>query len=150
MLNDIYNARILELAGNISRCERLPEPDASATGHSKLCGSKVSVDIDYRNGVVVDYGQEVKACMLGQAASAIMAQHVVGCSAAQLRRLRDQVYAMIKNDGPPPTGKWSDIAALQPVKDYKARHASTMLVFDAVVEALDKIPAQSEDAGEAQ
>lgn len=142
MLNDIYNTKILELAGNISKCERLSDPDSTAVGHSKLCGSKVSVDINVGGDVVTGYGQEVKACMLGQAACAIMAEHIVGSSYSELKGLRDQVFAMIKQNGPPPDGKWRDVAALQPVKDYKARHASTMLVFDAVVEALEKISLQ--------
>ena len=137
MLNDIYNAKILELAGNIPSCERLQDPDATAVQHSKLCGSKVTVDLKVRDGIVVEYGQEVKACALGQAASSIMAQNIVGTTGQELCELRDQVFAMLRQDGAPPTGKWADIAALQPVKDFKARHPSTMLVFDAVCEAFE-------------
>jgi len=135
MLNDIYNEKILELAGNIPLCGRLQDADGSAVQHSKLCGSKVTVDVKMSDGVVVEYGQEVKACALGQAASSIMARNVIGSSQQELCQLRDQVYAMLKDNGPPPQGKWSDIAALQPVKDFKARHPSTMLVFDAVCKA---------------
>ncbi len=136
MLNEIYNARILELAGNIPLCQRLSDADGTNVQHSKLCGSKVTVDLKFCDGVVVEYGQEVKACALGQAASSIMARNVVGSPANELCEVRDQVYAMLKDGGAPPTGKWSDIAALQPVKDFKARHASTMLVFDAVCEVV--------------
>lgn len=136
MLNEIYNAKILELAGNIPFCERLSDADGTAVQHSKLCGSKVSVDLKIRDGVVVGYGQEVKACALGQAASSIMARNVIGSSGQELCELRDQVFAMLKENGAPPSGKWSDIAALQPVKDFKARHPSTMLVFDAVCEVV--------------
>jgi len=132
MLNEIYNDRILELAGNIPLCERLSECDGSSMQHSKLCGSKVIVDLKVSDGVVTDYGQEVKACALGQAACSIMARNVVGSSLEELCKVRDQVFAMLKEGGEPPSGKWSDIAALQPVRDFKARHASTMLVFDAV------------------
>ena len=138
MLNDIYNAKILELAGNIPLCQRLSDADGSAVRHSKLCGSKVSVDLKFHDGLVSDYGQEVKACALGQAASSIMARHIIGSTPQELCAVRDQVYAMLKEDGEPPQGKWSDIAALQPVKDFKARHASTMLVFDAVCDVVSK------------
>jgi len=139
MLNDVYNAKILELAGNIPRLGRLPAPDASATAHSKLCGSTVTVDLKLKGGEVADFAHDVKACALGQASSSIMARHVVGSKPDELRALRDTVRKMLKENGPPPTGKWADIAVLEPVRDYKARHASTMLTFDAVVSALDQI-----------
>src|SRR5499427_5561193 len=143
MLNEVYNARILDLAGNIPRLGRLPAPDASATAHSKLCGSTVTVDLKMANGEVTDFAHEVKACALGQASSSIMASHVVGSKSAELRQLRETVRKMLKENGPPPTGKWADIAVLEPVRDYKARHASTLLTFDAVVSALDQIEAKS-------
>jgi NifU-like protein involved in Fe-S cluster formation len=139
MLNDVYNARILDLAGNIPRLGRLPAPDASATAHSKLCGSTVTIDLKMKDGEVSDFAHDVKACALGQASSSIMARHVVGSKPDELRSLRDTVRKMLKENGPPPTGKWADIAVLEPVRDYKARHASTMLTFDAVVSALDQI-----------
>jgi NifU-like protein involved in Fe-S cluster formation len=146
MLNDVYNKRILELAGNIPRLGRLPAPDASATALSKLCGSTVTVDLKMNGPVVADFAHEVKACALGQASSSIMAHHVVGSDASELRALRDAVRHMLKENGPPPQGKWADIAVLEPVRDYKARHASTLLTFDAVVEALDKIAAKEKSA----
>jgi NifU-like protein involved in Fe-S cluster formation len=143
MLNDVYNARILDLAGNIPRLGRLATPDASATAHSKLCGTTVTVDLKMKDGEVTDFAHDVKACALGQASSSIMARHVVGSKPDELRNLRDTVRKMLKENGPPPTGKWADIAVLEPVRDYKARHASTMLTFDAVVSALDQIEGKS-------
>ena len=126
MLNEVYNRRILELAGAIPRLGRLAEPDASATAHSKLCGSTVTVDLKMDGDTVTDFAHEVKACALGQASSSIMASHVVGAKADELRKLRDTVRKMLKENGEPPKdGKWADIAVLEPVRDYKARHAST-------------------------
>ncbi len=139
MINDVYNNRILELAGNIPRIGRLAQPDGSATAHSKLCGSTVTVDLKMERDVVTDFAHDVKACALGQASSSIMARHVIGARAQELRELRETVRRMLKEDGAPPGGKWADIAVLEPVRDYKARHASTMLTFDAVVAAIDKI-----------
>jgi NifU-like protein involved in Fe-S cluster formation len=141
MLNEVYNSRILELAGNIPRLGRLADADATATAHSKLCGSTVTIDLKMRGGVVTDFAHQVKACALGQASSSIMARHVVGSDAGELRAVREAVRRMLKENGPPPTGKWSDVAVLEPVRDYKARHASTMLTFDAVVSAIDQIQA---------
>ena len=143
MLNDVYSAKILGLAGNIPRLGRLAAPDASATALSKLCGSTVTVDLKMNGPVVSDFAHDVKACALGQASSAIMAQYVVGSSAGELRELRETVRKMLKENGPPPTGKWADIAVLEPVRDYKARHASTLLTFDAVVDAVDQIEARA-------
>jgi len=142
MLSDIYNNRILELAANLPRIGRLDAPDASATAHSKLCGSTVTVDVALGpDGRVVDFAHDVKACALGQASSSIMARHVLGADAGELRALRDTMWAMLKQNGAPPEGRWADCAVLEPVRDYKARHASTLLTFDAVVEALDRIEA---------
>jgi NifU-like protein involved in Fe-S cluster formation len=143
MLNDIYNKRIIELAGNIPRLGRLSDPDASATAHSKLCGSTVKVDLKMDGAVVTDFAHDVKACALGQASSSIMASHVVGSNAAELRDLRETVRRMLKENGAPPQGKWADIGLLEPVRDYKARHASTMLTFDAVVDAIGQIEAKA-------
>jgi len=149
MLNDVYNKKIIELAGNIPRLGRLPHPDASATAHSKLCGSTVKVDVSMKDGLVSDFGHEVKACALGQASSSIMARHVIGSSPAELRDLRETVRKMLKENGAPPQGKWADIALLEPVRDYKARHASTLLTFDAVVDAVDQIEAKAKAAADA-
>ena len=143
MLNDVYNKRIIELAGNIPRLGRLPSPDATATAHSKLCGSTVKIDLKMDGLVVTDFAHDVKACALGQASSSIMAAHIVGSTADELRELRETVRKMLKENGQPPEGKWSDIAVIEPVRDYKARHASTLLTFDAVVDAIGQIEAKA-------
>lgn len=148
MLNDVYNAKILDLAGNIPRLGRLDGPDASARTHSKLCGSTVTVDLKVNDDTVTDFAHDVKACALGQASSSLMARHVVGAKADELRGLRDTMRKMLKENGPPPSGKWADFAVLEPVRDYKARHASTMLTFDAVVSALDQIEGKRAQAAE--
>jgi NifU-like protein involved in Fe-S cluster formation len=146
MINEVYNKRIIELAGNIPRLGRLPDAQASATAHSKLCGSTVTIDLKMEGDEVTDFAHEVKACALGQASSSIMARHVIGAKADELRDLRETVRKMLKENGAPPPGKWVDIAVLEPVRDYKARHASTMLTFDAVVDAVNQIEAKRKAA----
>jgi NifU-like protein involved in Fe-S cluster formation len=148
MLNDVYNRRILELAANIPRLGRLEVPDATATAHSRLCGSTVTVDLKMNGDTVIDFSHEVKACALGQASSSIMASNVIGAKAEELRNLRETVRRMLKENGAPPAGKWADIAVLEPVRDYKARHASTMLTFDAVTAAIDQIEARRKAVAE--
>ena len=149
MLDDVYNKRILELAADIPRLGRLERADASATAHSKLCGSTVTVDLSMQGDRVTDFAHDVKACALGQASSSIMARHVVGSNAGELRGLRAQMQKMLKENGRPPEGKWADLAVLEPVRDYRARHASTLLTFDAVVKAIDEIEARRKgDAAE--
>jgi len=143
MLNDVYNRRILELAAAIPRIGRLDEPDASATALSKLCGSTVTIDLKMDGDIVTDFAHEVKACALGQASSSIMARNIIGAKASELKDLREGVRKMLKENGAPPAnGKWADIAVLEPVRDYKARHASTLLTFDAVVDAIGQIEAR--------
>jgi NifU-like protein involved in Fe-S cluster formation len=146
MINDVYNRQILAFAADIPRLQRLPHPDATAVAHSRLCGSKVTIDLAMKDGVVTDFGQEVKACALGQASSSIMARHVVGSTAEELRAVRAEMYRMLKEEGPPPAGKWADLEALLPVRDYKARHASTLLTFDAVVDAVNQIESRQKAA----
>ena len=146
MLDDIYNKRILSFAGAIPKLGRLESPDASATAHSRLCGSTVTVDVRMDGDVVSDFAHEVKACALGQASSSIMAHHVVGVTADELRTVRETMRKMLKENGPPPEGRFEDLKFLEPVRDYKARHASTMLTFDAVVDAIDQVEADRKEA----
>ena len=146
MLDDIYNSKILELAGNIPRIGRLADPDATARAHSRLCGSTVTVDLKMADGRVSDFAHDVKACALGQASSSIMARHVIGSTPDELRTVRESMRKMLKEGGAPPEGRWSDLKYLEPVRDYKARHASTMLTFDAVVDAVTQIEAKADTA----
>lgn len=139
MLNDIYNQRILELAGNIPRLGRLPSPQATSRQHSKLCGSTVTVDLNLQGGRVADYAQDVKACALGQAAASIVGRHVIGATPAELREVRDRVKAMLKDGAASPEGTWADAAILEPVRDFRARHASTLLAFEAAAAAATEI-----------
>lgn len=146
-LDDVYNTKLIELAGASTRAGRLAAPDASASAHSKLCGSAVSIDLKMAGGKVSDYAQTVKACLLGQAAAAVMAREIVGSKPEELRAVAAQMRAMLKENGAPPGGRWADLAALEPVRNYKARHASTLLVFDAVEKALDEIAAKQQLGG---
>jgi NifU-like protein involved in Fe-S cluster formation len=147
MIDDVYNAKILEFAGNIPRIGRLENPDASARAHSKLCGSTVTVDIRMDGDHVTDFAHDVKACALGQASSSVMARNVIGATSDELRAVRETMRRMLKENGPAPEGRFADLKYLEPVRDYKARHASTMLTFDAVVDAIDQI--ERKRAGEA-
>ena len=144
MLDAIYNKKIIEFAGNIPRIGRLSDADASATAHSRLCGSTVTVDVKLQGDEVIDFAHEVKACALGQASSSIMARNIVGSKTGELRQVREAMRRMLKENGAPPNGRWGDLKYLEPVRDFKARHASTMLTFDAVVQAIDKIEAEEE------
>lgn len=137
-LEDLYNQQILELAADIPQSGRLEHPDATATAHSKLCGSTITVDLNMRDGRVTDYRQTVKACLLGQSSAAIMGRHVVGASASELKDIAARMRRMLKEGAAAPEA-WSELKLLEPVRTYKARHASTMLVFDAVEDAIRQI-----------
>lgn len=142
-LTELYSQKILEWAGRLSGGDRLDAPDASARKVSRICGSSVEVDLNVDSaGVVTDFAQDVEACALGQTSASIMAAHVVGSSTDELRALRDQMLAMLKSDGSPPSGKWADLKYLEPVREFAPRHASTMLVFEAIVDCLDQIETQ--------
>ncbi len=142
-LDDIYNTKILDLAANIARVERLAAPQATASARSRLCGSEVSVDVNMTDGRVSDYGQTVKACLLGQAASSIMGRQIVGSTPDEIRAVTRSMRAMLKENGSPPSGKWADLAVLEAVRDYKHRHDAVMIVFDAVDKAISEIEAKA-------
>ncbi|MEO1280231.1 MAG: iron-sulfur cluster assembly scaffold protein [Pseudomonadota bacterium] len=143
-LDDIYGNRILELAAAIPGSTALQSPDAEASAHSKLCGSTVSVAIKMRDGVVTDFSQTVKACLLGQASASVVGREIVGTSPSEIREVAEVMRKMLKEDGPKPEGRWADLGVLQPVKDYKARHTSTLLIFEALEKAFRQIE-QSDD-----
>lgn len=148
MIDEVYNARILDFAGNIPLMGELENADAEASAHSKLCGSKVKVWLSMDGDVVSAFAHDVKACALGQASSSIMARNIIGASASELRAANEAMRKMLKENGPGPEGRFADMRFLEPVRDYKARHASTLLTFDAVINCLDQIEARraAEDA----
>lgn len=139
---DVYSEKVLELAANMPRAGRLPSPDATATAHSKLCGSRITIDVTLSDGVVADYAQDVRACLLGQTSAAVVGANIVGSTPAELRAVAAQMRHMLKDNGSPPQGRWSDLSLLELVRDYKARHASVMLVFDALEDAFTQIEAK--------
>lgn len=140
-LDDIYNQRIFELAAAIPHAAHIDHPDATARAHSKLCGSTVEVELKMDGDRIADFGQTVKACLLGQASAAIVGREIVGTPADEFRAVAATMRRMLKEGGPRPDGRWADLGLLQPVKDYPHRHASTLLIFDAVERALDQVQA---------
>ena len=145
-LSDLYSQRILEIAANQPIPGRLSDPDSTARRVSRICGSSIEVDIAVRDGRIAAYGHQISACALGQTSAAVVATNIVGTPVDEFRALREQMIAMLKAAGTPPTGRWSDLAYLEPVRDYAPRHDSTLLVFDAVVAALDDIAARAGQA----
>lgn len=143
MIDDLYSAKLLKLAANMPRAGRLAAPDASVEKLAKLCGSRVVVDVVMDGDRVADFAQDVKACALGQAAASVLGAQVIGASLAELDAARVQLRAMLKTGGPAPDGRFADLALLEPVKDYPARHASTTLAFEAVTEAVRQAMARA-------
>ena len=132
----MYSARILKLVAEIPHAGRLPAPDASVEKVAKLCGSRIIVDVTVKDGKVVDFAQEVRACALGQASAAVLGAHVIGAGLDEIEMARNALRDMLKVDGPPPEGRFAELAVLEAVKDYPARHASTLLAFEAAAEAV--------------
>ena len=149
MLNDVYNRRIIELAGTIPRIGRLPAPDASATAVSKLCGSTVTIDLKMEGDTVTDFAHEVKACALGQASASVLGAHVIGATPEEIEAARDQFRRMLKEGAPAPEGRFAELSLLAPVKDYPARHASTLLAIEATAEAVREAQTRTSPAGAA-
>lgn len=146
MIDDLYSAKVLRLAAETPRLGRLAAPDASVEKVSKLCGSRVVVDVKVEDGRIADFAQDVKACALGQAAASVLGEHVIGSTLGELTETRDAFRAMLKAGGAPPQGRFADLALLEPVKDYPARHTSTLLAFEAATEAMAAAVGQTADA----
>jgi len=144
MVENLYNERILELAATLSKVGRLENAEFSSEAVSRLCGSKVTVDIKISGNKVNDFSHVVKACALGQASSSVMAKKIIGTDINELLDLKIRMKEMLKDDGPPPSGKWSDLEVLQPVKDYKGRHSSVLLTFDAVEDCINQYLSKSQ------
>ena len=132
----LYSGRILAMAAEMPRTERLAAPHATATRRSPLCGSTVSVDVRVEDGRVADYGQDVKACALGQAAASVVGAQALGRTLPEIEAARDALRAMLKEGGPVPDAPWDGFEALSPARDYRNRHASIMLAIEALAEAV--------------
>lgn len=145
-LDDIYNTRILELAAAIPRTGHLSSPQARGEAHSKLCGSTVGVELTVADDRITDFAQAVKACLLGQASASVVGREIVGTRVGEFRAVAETMRRMLKENGPAPTGRWADLALLEPVRDYRHRHASTLLVFDAIERALSALESTAEGA----
>lgn len=132
----LYSQRILALAADIPHARRLAAPTASVRRRSPLCGSTVTVDVVMRDGRIAEYGQDVKACALGQASAALSGRVMIGRSRAEVERARDQLTAMLKAGGPPPAAPFTGYEVLEPARDFKNRHASILLALEATAEAM--------------
>lgn len=141
----LYSARILALTTEIPHTARLTAPTASSKKRAPLCGSNVTVDIQVDDGVIIDFGQDVKACALGQAAASVIGSNIIGRTEAEVQKGRDELFAMLKENGPAPAAPFDGLEVLEPARDYKNRHASILLAFDATLDAL----AQARDAASA-
>ena len=149
MIDELYSAKLLKLAANLPHAGRLPAPDGTSERVAKLCGSKVTVDVNLDGGRVVGFAQDVKACALGQASAAVLGASVLGASLQEIEMARDTFRAMLKTGAPAPEGRFADISMLAPVKDYPARHASTLLAFEAAVDAVRQAMERTSGAGAA-
>ena len=134
----LYSGRILAMAAEMPRTARLDAPDATAMRRSPLCGSTVTVDVNLQDGLVADYGQDVKACALGQAAASVVGANAVGRSLPEIEAARDALRAMLKENGPVPVAPWDGFEVLEPARDYRNRHASILLAIEALAEAMER------------
>ena len=142
----LYSGRILELAADIPLTNRLDSPDATVKKRSPLCGSTVTVDVALKEGRVSEFGQDVKACALGQASASILARHVIGRTRAEIETARDQLRSMLTENGPVPDTPFSDYEVLEPAREFRNRHASIMLALDATAEAVSEAEARADCA----
>lgn len=140
-MDDLYHPRVLELAADIPHVGRLKDPDGAATKVSRVCGSVVTVELKLKDGAVSEIAVHPKACALGQASTGVLAMHAIGATPEEIRAARDGLRAMLKDRAAPPTGRFWELRHLEAVRDYPPRHASTMLAFDAAVEALEQAQA---------
>ncbi len=138
-LSELYSSKILGIAARLPESKKLKFYDAKSKKTSTICGSSVEVFIKVKNNKICDYAHNVSACALGQTSCTIVYENIINSNIDELYELRDIMLNMLKNNGKAPSGKWSDLQYLQVVRDFPARHSSTMLVFEAIIDCLDKI-----------
>ncbi len=138
-LSQLYSSKIIEIAANPPKLSKVKNPSASSTKTSRVCGSKIKVDIKADKGKIEEYYHEISACALGQTSAAIVAKNIVGASFDELKELRKTMIAMLKENGEAPIGRFSELKYLQSVKDYPPRHVSTLLVFEAVFDCIEQV-----------
>jgi len=136
-LMKLYSQRILALAAGIPHVGRLASPQGSAMKRSPLCGSTVTVDVMVEDGRIADFAQDVKACALGQSSASVLGAHAIGRTRDEIEAARDQLKTMIKEDGPAPDGPFEELEVLRPARDYKNRHASILLAWEATLAAME-------------
>ncbi|WP_273757683.1 iron-sulfur cluster assembly scaffold protein [Bartonella sp. AU55XJBT] len=139
MSDNIYSDKILEYAAHIEKIGRLNNPDATSKKHAHPCGSTITVDLKVENDIITDFAHEIHACVLGQASASLLASHIIGQTTQDLKILHKVIYQMLTQDGPSPQAPFEDFSCLQPIKDYKVRHAATLLPFDATIDCIQQI-----------
>lgn len=142
----LYSQKILRLAANLPRTERLAHPDGSASRRAPLCGSTVTVDVQMDAGRIVAFGQDVKACALGQAAASVVGANVIGCTLADITEARDALKALLTSDGPAPGAPFDGLEVLRPAREYRNRHASIMLCLNTTIDAIEDAMAKDRTA----
>jgi NifU-like protein involved in Fe-S cluster formation len=143
-LMKLYSQRILALAAGIPHVGRLEAPAGSAMKRSPLCGSTVTVDVVMEGDRIADFAQDVKACALGQSSASVLGARAIGRTRGEIARARDQLEAMLKQGGPAPAAPFDELAVLEPARDYKNRHASILLAWDATLAAMDQADGNSQ------
>ncbi len=136
-MKELYTSEIMSFAAHIPHIGSLTGAQGQGVAHAKLCGSKINVWLNITNGEVCDFSQQVKACLVGQASASILGHNIIGATRTELMQTRETVRAMLEEEGEPPAGKWADFALLVPVRNYKSRYSTVLIVFDAVLEAFD-------------
>ncbi len=145
-MKELYTSEIMSFAAHIPHIGALPDAHGQGVAHAKLCGSKISVWLNTKNGKVCDFSQQVKACLVGQASASILGHNIIGSTRSEVAQARESVRIMLEEEGEPPTGKWADFALLVPVRNYKSRYSTVLIAFDAVLEAMDMAVLREERA----
>lgn len=134
----LYSGQILALASDMPHTDMLSDPDATVKKRAPLCGSTITVGVKIEDGKIAAYGQDVKACALGQAAASVVGKNIIGCTKAQVQAGRDGLKAMLKDGGQTPPAPFEGLEVLRPAQDYRNRHASILLSLEATLEAFDQ------------
>lgn len=136
MKDDLYHARILELAKRKTGAGPLEAPDASATVDNPLCGDRITLDLQFEGGQVAAVGHKTRGCLLCQAAATVIAEHAPGMTPTELLDVMRDLRPVLR-ERPEELGmRWQELAAFAPVHGHKSRYDCVLLPFDALGQAL--------------
>ena len=149
-LDELYREVILDHYRNPRRRGTLAGDHLHAEGVNPSCGDEFSLDVEVRDGVVVDAAMQGQGCSISQASGSMMMDTIVGKSVEDVADLTHKFKLMMSIDeGENPVDPdrpgtvLGDLEALQGVRKFPVRIKCADLAWTTLSDALEQATEQS-------